>query len=197
MQILDGFIAQDLAPHHVEVTSDARISTGLTKPFMFNWEAHARQQAATVRPDVTVVFIGANDGYSVPGPDGQAIGCCTAAWSGGYAELVAEMMDSYLRGTAGRVYWFVLPTPRPANFKALFDAINAGIRQAASRFPGRVALIDANAFFTPQNQYRDYMTYHGQGFVIHESDGVHLSSASDEVAARLLVRRMVADRVIR
>jgi lysophospholipase L1-like esterase len=197
MQILDDFIAQDLAPHRVSVISDARISTGLTSPFVFNWEAHARRQASALRPDVTVMFIGANDGFGVSGPSHHPVTCCNSSWSAGYADLVAEMMRSYLRGKAGRVYWFVLPTPRPGNFRSLFDAVNSGVRRAARRFPGRVATIDANAFFTPHDRYRDYMTYHGHGFVIHEPDGIHLSAASDVVAARLLVRRMIADRVIR
>jgi lysophospholipase L1-like esterase len=197
MQILDGFIAQDLAPHGVRVSSDARISTGLTNPSFFNWQAHARRQASTLRPDATVMFIGANDGFSVSGPGGRPVGCCSAAWSAGYANLVAAMMRSYLRGNAGRVYWFVLPAPRPGNFQSVFDAVNAGIRGATARFPGRVAVIDANAFFTPGNRYRDYMTYHGRGFVIHESDGVHLSTASDQIAAGLVVRQMIVDRLIR
>ncbi|MGH2930181.1 MAG: hypothetical protein ACRDL8_18400, partial [Solirubrobacteraceae bacterium] len=197
MQILDGMIAQDLHGHGVGVTSDARISTGLTNSFFFNWQGEARREAASVRPDVSVVFIGANDGFSVAGPGGRRVSCCGTAWSAGYADLVAEMMGSLLRGNAGRVYWFLLPTPRPANFQSLFDAVNRGIRLAARRFPGRVALIDANAFFTPGNRYRDHMVYRNRGFVIHESDGIHLSSASDAVAAQLLVRRLLADHVIR
>jgi hypothetical protein len=60
-----------------------------------------------------------------------------------------------------------------------------------------VRLIDANAFFTPGNRYRDFMTYQGRGFVIHESDGVHLSTASDTVAAQLVVHQMLADHIIR
>lgn len=197
MQILDGFLGQDLARYRVDVTSDARISTGLTNPSFFNWPGHAAQQAGSLRPDVTVFFIGANDGFSVAGNHGQAVGCCSAAWSAGYANLVAEMMRIYLRGNSGRVYWFVLPTPRPANFQSLFNAVNAGIRAAAARFPGRVALIDANAFFTPGNRYRDYMVYRGHGFVIHESDGTHLSTASDAVDAGIVTHRLLADRVIR
>jgi lysophospholipase L1-like esterase len=197
MQILDGFIAGDLAGRGVQVTSDARISTGLTNSFFFDWQRHARTQAAGLRPDVTVVFMGANDGWSVNGPDGRPIQCCTPAWSAGYARLAAEMMRTYLRGNGGRVYWFLLPAPRPAKFKSLFDAVNAGLRAAARQFPGRVALIDANAFFTPGNRYRDYMVYHRHGFVIHESDGIHLSTASDQIDAALLVRRLQADHVIR
>ena len=196
MQILDDFIGQDVSRYGLRVTSDARISTGLTNSFFFDWPAHARQQAPALIPDVTVIFMGANDGFSVAGGHGQAVGCCGAAWSAGYATLVAEMMRIYLRGNAGRVYWFLLPTPRPGNFQRLFDAVNAGIRQAARRFPGRVSLIDANAFFTPGDRYRDYMTYRGHGFTIHEPDGIHLSTASDTVAAALITQRLLADHVI-
>lgn len=195
MQVLDDFLAQDLGPHRVDVTSDARISTGLTKPFFFDWQAHARAQASGLRPDATVMFIGANDGFSVAGPHG-AIQCCGPGWSAGYANLVALMMRTYLRGDAGRVYWFVLPAPRPGSFSGLFGGVDAGIRQAARRFPGRVSLIDAYSFFTPGG-YRDFMTYNGQGFVIHEPDGVHLSTAADGVAAQLVVRQMIADRLIK
>jgi lysophospholipase L1-like esterase len=197
MQILDTFIAQDAARYGVGVTSDARISSGLTNPFFFDWPRHARAQAATLQPDATVFFIGANDGFSVVGRGGHQVGCCGADWAAGYANLVAEMMRIYLRGESGRVYWFVLPTPRPANFQRVFNAINAGIRSAARRFPGRVALIDANAFFTPGNRYRDYMVYHGHGFVIHEPDGIHLSTAADKIDASFVVRRMLNDRLIR
>jgi hypothetical protein len=196
MQLLDDFLGQDVQCDRVEVTSDARISTGLTNSFFFDWQGHARRQAASLRPDVTVLFMGANDGFAVRGAGGRLIPCCGPGWSAGYATLVAEMMSTYLRGTAGRVYWFTLPTPDAGNFQSLFDGVNGGIRLAAWRFPGRVGLIDANAFFTPGNRYRDFMTYHGRGFVIHESDGVHLSAASDSVAAALVVDRLRADHII-
>jgi lysophospholipase L1-like esterase len=197
MQILDGMIAQDLDGQRVDVTSDARISTGLTNGSFFNWQAEARRQAAGVAPDVSVVFMGANDGFSTRVPGGAPVSCCDAQWSLGYADLVAEMMRSLLRGNAGRVYWFLLPTPRPANFQSLFDGVNRGIREAAARFPGRVVLIDANAFFTPGNRYRDYMSIDGHGFTIHETDGIHLSAAADVYAAQLVVAQLHADQIIR
>jgi hypothetical protein len=197
MQILDDFIVHDIAPYHVTVTSDARISTGLTNSFFFSWPLHAERQAPALRPDVTVFFMGANDGFAVRGPSGHQVPCCGAAWSAGYANLAARMMSIYLRRNSGRVYWFLLPAPGPANFKRVFDGVNSGIRRAAERFPGRVSLIDADAFFTPGNRYRNYMVYRGHGFVIHESDAIHLSTASDAVAARLVVRKLLADHIIR
>ncbi len=197
MQEVDDFLRSDLSSDGVRVTEDARISTGLTNSFFFNWPAHAVRQAASLRPDVTVIFMGGNEGFPIHDPRGRLVGCCGADWSAGYALLVEEMMRSYLRGQAGRVYWFLLPTPRQRNFQSTFDGVNAGIRIAARRFPGRVGLIDANAFFTPGDRYRDYMVYRGHGFVIHESDGVHLSTAANEIAASLVAARLRADHVIR
>jgi hypothetical protein len=194
--LLDDFIGQDLAPFGVSTSKDARISTGLTNSFFFNWPNHARGQAASLKPDVTVIFMGANDGFSVTGPHGRTVGCCSPDWSYGYANLVTGMINTYLQGTRGRVYWVVLPEPRPGNFQSLFHAVNAGIRQAVSRFPGRAALLDANALLTP-NGYRDFMTYGGHGFVIHESDGIHVSVASDQVLASVFRRQLQRDRVIR
>jgi hypothetical protein len=197
MQELDDFLRQDLSPHGIRVTSDARISTGLTNSFFFDWQAHARAQAARLRPDVTIMFMGGNEGFPIHDPRGRLVGCCDRDWSAGYANLVAEMMHTYLRGGAGRVYWLSLPTPRQRRWRSVFDAVNAGIRRAAARSPGRVGLIDANSFFTPGDRYRDFMTYHGHGFVIHYSDGMHLATTANAVAASLVVNRLRADHVIR
>jgi hypothetical protein len=143
-----------------------------------------------------VIIMGANDGFSVTGPHGHTVGCCSGDWSYGYANLVAGMISTYLQGTRARVYWVVLPEPRPANFQSLFHVVNAGIRQAVRRFPGRAALLDANEIFTPHG-YRDFMSYGGHGFVIHEADGIHVSIASDQVLASVFRRQLQRDRVIR
>jgi hypothetical protein len=197
MLALESYLASDLSPHGADVTSAAKSGTGLTLTYAFNWVTTARQQATTLRPDVTVMFIGANDVYVTHGTAGKTIDCCSSAWSAGYSLLVGAMMQSYLRGDSGRVYWFVLPTPRPKQFRYVFDGVDAGIREAAARYPGRVALIDANAYFTPHNRYRDHMTVGGNGFTIHQSDGIHLTTTSDLLAAALVVKQMLADSLIR
>ena len=107
------------------------------------------------------------------------------------------MMRTLLRGSAGRVYWCLLPAPSPANFQSVFNGVNAGVRAAARRFPGRVGLIDLNAFFTPGNHYRNYMVYDGHGVVIHEADGIHLSASADVIVAQLIKQRLIADHIIR
>ena len=60
-QITDGYLQQRLAPRGVRVRSDAYISTGISKPSPLDWQRGQRQAAR--RPDVVVMFLGANDGF--------------------------------------------------------------------------------------------------------------------------------------
>jgi hypothetical protein len=191
MQVLDDDLAQDLAPYDVQVVSNARPSTGLSNSFLYNWQTAARQMVATHRPDISVVSMGANDGYSLGGVE-----CCGPDWSVAYGGQVAMMARTLLQGQAGTAYWFVLATPQPADFQHTFDAVNAGIEDASHTLAGRMGLINANAYFTPGNVYRNYMTVNGHGFTIHESDGIHLNATADQYAAILVVKQLLADREI-
>jgi hypothetical protein len=196
MQILDDDIGQDLAPYGVAVTSFAQPSTGLTNPFLLNWQNTARQLVKKIRPDISIVSMGANDGYPI-GTGSDQINCCGEAWTAGYGQLVTRMARTLLQGQSATAYWFVLATPKPANFQEVFDDVNGGIRDAAHTLAGRLGLIDANAFFTPGNRYRNHMTVDGQGFTIHEPDGIHLGATADQFAAQLVVKQLLADRVLR
>ena len=196
MQILDTDIAQDLSRYRVKVTSDARPSTGLENEWFFNWHTEAAKDAASARPDITVFYMGANGGFAINTSHGL-VQCCSAQWSRLYAIPVEQITRTLLRRNAGRVYWFVMPTPRASSWEEIFDGVNEGIRDAVAQFPGRAGLIDANGYFTPGNHYRNVMLYHGQPLVIHIADGVHITAAADTAAATLVVHQLRADRIIR
>jgi hypothetical protein len=197
MQVLDSDLARDLAPDHVTVTSAAYPSSGLTVPDLFNWQQRARQLVARVRPDISIVSMGANEGYGITPPSGPPLQCCGLAWTAGYGQLVTKMARTLLQGQAATAFWFELAAPKPPQFARVLSAVNTGIRDAAQTLPGRLGLINANAYFTPGNRYRDYMTVDGQGFTIHEPDGIHLDATADAYAAKLVLRQLVAERVIR
>jgi hypothetical protein len=183
IQIIDSLLAQKF--HPARVTSDARISTGISKPFLLDWVRHARGEASRVRPQVTVMFIGANDGFAI----GKAP-CCGAAWIRAYARRVATMMGDYRRGGAGRVYWLTLPTPRDAERKSIYNAVNEAIKRAAAGFsPDEVSVIDLVPVFTPGGVFRS--SIHGR--VVRQADGIHLNVAGARIAARLILRRIRAD----
>jgi hypothetical protein len=183
IQVVDGFLEDRLAPHGVRVAGDARISTGISKPFMLDWVAHARRQALGRRPDVTVVFIGANDGFPIGG-----VQCCSRAWVRGYARRVRRMMAAYERGGTSRVYWLTLPTPSRPQFRRVFRAVNAALRLAAPALRGTGRLIDLGRVFTPGGRFQARY---------RQDDGVHLNLTGARIAARVIARFLRRDGVVR
>jgi hypothetical protein len=109
IQIVDSYLKQRL--DGARVRSDAQVSTGISKPWLLDWRAYSRRQARRLRPDVTVMFIGANDGFAMGG-----IACCGRPWIAEYARRARRMMRTYARDGRARVYWLLLPLPRGGPF---------------------------------------------------------------------------------
>jgi lysophospholipase L1-like esterase len=192
IQPLDDFLRTRLRKRHVRVSSDPRISTGISKPSMLDWPAHARSQVGAVRPDVTVVLLGANDGF----PIGDAP-CCGDAWVEAYAQRARGMMKTYARAGRGRVYWLALPAPRGGYFRTSFPAVNAALRRAAKLAGADVRLIRLDRYFTPGWRYRDTMRIGGRTVRVRQDDGVHLSVGGASAAANLIIRALRRERIVR
>jgi hypothetical protein len=189
IQIIDSFLQQRIGSRPgVSVRSDAHISTGISKPFMLDWVRQARRQASADRPDVVVMFIGANDGF----PIGRAP-CCGGDWIARYARRARSMMRSYSRGGRTTVYWLLLPTPRDATFQRVFRGVNAALLRAARHYPGEVRLLDLRRTFTPSGHFRSAMRWHGRTVTVRQGDGVHLSVGGASIAASLILRAMRRD----
>jgi lysophospholipase L1-like esterase len=197
IQIIDGFLKQRLERRRAtSVRSDAHISTGLSKPFMLDWVKRAREQARSVHPDVTVMFIGANDGFGMKTRTGATVPCCGAAWTGEYARRVESMMRSYLRGGRSYVYWMTLPTPRRGDFARIYRSVNRAIKRAAARVGRGVRVIDLVKVFTPGGHFRQYVRFRGKTVNARQGDGVHLSVGGASIAATLLIDRLRVDHAL-
>ncbi len=194
IQVVDGYLQRGLAGRRATlVRSDAHISTGISKLAMLDWLRTARGQATGFKPDVTVVFLGANDGFEMKAPSGRSVPCCDAGWIAEYARRVASMMRSYRRGGRSLVYWLTLPAPRGANFARVFGAVNPAIRRAAARVGAGVRVIDLVPVFTPGGRFRQTITFRGATVSARQPDGVHLSAAGARIAASLVLDRLRAD----
>jgi hypothetical protein len=197
IQIVDGFLKRRLErPRRVRVLSDARISTGLSKPLLLDWPRHAQRQVKRLRPRATVVFMGANDGFPMRTPAGQNVGCCSRPWAIEYARRARKMMSTYLFSGRGRVYWLLLPQARGGFFRKVFPAVNAGLRRAARPLGKKVRLIRLNRVFTPGGRFRPFITWHGRRVNARQKDGVHLSVQGASIAASYVIRRMRGDHVL-
>ncbi len=192
IQIIDGYLKRRVGRiRGATVRSDAHIGSAISKPAQLDWVRKARGQSSGFKPDVTVIFLGANDGFPIAGAP-----CCDGPWVAAYAKRVEAMMRSYLRGGRSYVYWLTLPTPRRAEFVPIYRTVNVAIKRAAQRVGGGVRVIDIARVFTPGGRFRQRITFRGRTIDARQSDGVHLSTAGASVAATLIIDRLRADRAL-
>jgi lysophospholipase L1-like esterase len=186
----------------VVVERDPHVGTGISKSDLVDWTELAAKQARTHDPDAVVVFIGANEGFSLPavaggGLEGAAGGgaeaaqpararqvdCCGADWQAAFAARVRRMLDAYLRDGDGRVYWLTVPMPRDPARQEIAAAVNSAVMAAAEDAGERVRAIDLDERFAPGGDYSDAIDVGGRERIVREQDGVHLNAAGAAVAA--------------
>jgi hypothetical protein len=174
---------------------DPHPATGITKPFLLDWPAHARASARSERDDATVVFLGAVDAFPLRTAAGETADCCGPAWIAQYARRVRAMMTSYLGGGSSLVYWVLLPAARDPGRVPSTHAINTAIAQAAATFPDGVRIVDIGPAISPGDRYRTTAIYRGERAVIRDPDGIHLANAGVHIAARVILRALRHDGV--
>lgn len=192
-QPLDTILAQELSPAGVEVIRDSHPGTGISNTSLVDWGQLSTAQVMKSHPDAVVVFIGANEGYPLPGGGGKSVPCCGPQWAAIFASRLRQMMDTYRQAGAARVYWLTVPTPRDSYRQTVENTVNAAIRVAAQPWMSQIRIVDTVPIFTPGERYRDAISIGGNETIVRESDGIHLNDAGSSVAADEILRRMKQD----
>jgi len=190
---LDSEVAKRLVTGGVKVDRDPHVGTGLSKAGVVDWAKLSAQQVSDRKPDAVVVFIGANEGFPLPGPRGKQVDCCGPDWAAVYAGRARRLMDTYRQSGAARVYWLEVPLPRAKLRQKVQRTVNAAFEVAAQPWRSQVRLLDLTTVFTPNGRYRDAMKVHGRDQIVREPDGNHLNRKGAEVAADLVLRAVRRD----
>jgi lysophospholipase L1-like esterase len=164
-----------------------------SKSGLLDWGKLSTQHVREREPDAVVVFIGANEGFPLPGPDGDEVDCCGVVWAAAYANRARRMMNTYRQGGSARVYWLTLPTPRDDDQAEVARVVNAAIEVAAQPFRAQVRVLDMEELFTPGGRYRDAMTVDGRRRIVREGDGIHLNRAGAGLAADAVLEAVRRD----
>jgi lysophospholipase L1-like esterase len=184
---LDVELARRAADGDAAVVRDPHIGTGISKTGLVDWGKLSTQQVREHVPDAVVVFIGANEGFPLPGSRGREVECCGPEWAAQYAYRVRRMMNTYRQGGEARVYWLTLPAPRDGDRQEIARAVNAAIPVAAEPYRAQVRVLDMSDLFTPGGSYRDAMTVDGRRQIVREADGVHLNGTGAGIAAEVVL----------
>lgn len=189
---LDTDLAEVLVDKDVHVDQDPHIGTGISTTFVVDWGKLAAAQVKADHPDAVVVFIGANDGFPMKGPEDREVPCCSASWAAIYAGRVRQVMNTY-RASGARVYWMTLPAPREASRARIAHVVNAAIQVAAQPWAAQVRVIDTVGTFTPGFAYRDAMSVGGTQTIVRQADGIHLNEAGSGLLAGIVLGHLRQD----
>lgn len=190
---LDQELARRLAPEGVDVIRDPHLGTGISNSDLIDWGQLSASQVAKNDPDAVVVFIGANEGYGIPGPDGRDIECCGPDYAAAYANRVRQVMNTYRRDGETKVYWLTVMAPRDSGAAEVSKMVNESIRVAAQPWASEVRVVDTVPVFTPGERYSDAIDVDGRETIVRESDGIHLNEQGSSIAAELVLDRIDED----
>jgi hypothetical protein len=190
---LDTELARRLSPDGVEVIRDPHLGTGISNSALIDWGELSTGQVAKDSPDAVVVFIGANEGYEMTVPGGEAVECCGPDYAAAYANRVRQVMDNYRQDGAAKVYWLTVMTPRDADAARVSKMVNESIRVAAQPWASQIRVVDTVPVFTPGERYSDAIDVDGAETIVRESDGIHLNPEGSSIAADLVIDRIDED----
>ena len=167
------------------VTMDSQGDTGLANADYYSWPAHLEEDLAATKPQIVVIFLGANDGqgFDVNGVP-EAYG--TPEWITAYSERVDEMLqESHVAGA--RVVWVGMPLMQDSALNTEMLQLDAIFREQTAKFPGTLYLPSAPVL-CPDGQFTFSITSSsGESQVIRTPDGVHLTTPGAELLAQAVI----------
>ena len=184
---LDSDLAGDLIGDDVHVTQDPHIGTGISTTFVVNWAQLSVAQVKAYHPQAVVIFIGANDGFPMSGPNGRQV---SVLWRPVGRDLrQPRAPDGQYLPSSRRGARLLADPADPARPGTSEDQprCQRGDRCRRRSMGVQVTVLDTVPIFTPGGVYRDAMKIGGAETIVRQSDGIHLNDAGSSLLARVVL----------
>jgi len=159
--------------------------SGLSNEAYFNWPAHLAGMLAADRPQVVVIFVGANDDQGIE-VDGVASAPGTVAWVFDYAERVDDLLRE-ATGAGARVIWVGMPPMENPELNVAIQWEDVIYERETERFPGALYMSSVPVLGNASGLYVANEDVSGQQVSVRTDDGVHLTPAGAGVLAHAVI----------
>jgi hypothetical protein len=177
-----GYAMEAWPQSSVHLTVAARGATGLSNTAYYDWPGALGHLLATTRPQVVVVFLGANDLQSIfTGP--TVLYEETPVWDAAYAARVTAIVSESVASGA-RVLWIGEPAMQKPFLSAGMALVDGIAQQVIAHYPGEAAYLSSDAVLAPGGSFAfDVNGPTGQVQRVRTPDGVHLMPAGADLLA--------------
>jgi len=171
----------------VSVFRLGKLSTGLTRPDLFDWPARLASLQAEFQPDTVIALFGGNDCQPIrAGRELHDYG--TPGWEAEYRARLRAFLAQMQAGGA-RAVLLGQSRVRRASFAARLRRLNE-IMQAEAARAGAVFLPTWDLTTDEHGRYRATIHHQGRTGLLRLTDGIHFSLLGAEYVAERLVARL-------
>lgn len=184
-----GMISQLSKQSTLTFTRKAKASTGLSNPWFYNWHTNLATYLTTYKPNMVIVFLGANDrqDYVINGVR-QVFG--TEAWKKTYRANITKLATAATKSGA-YVLWIGMPIMKPYNYAKGITLIDSQFAMAVPSVPGAIYLPTRAFTADASGAYREGGLVNGKYAQIRGEDGIHFTSLGQQVLATYVINSIV------
>jgi hypothetical protein len=184
-----GYAMEAWPSSAVHLTMAARGATGLSNTGYYDWQRALGHLLASTRPQVVVVFLGANDLQSIfAGP--TVLYEETPAWDAAYAARVTAILSESVASGA-RVLWIGEPAMQKPFLSAGMALLDGIAQQVIAHYPGEAAYLSSDSVLAPGGTFAfDVSGPTGQLQRVRTPDGVHLMPAGADLLAAAVAQAL-------
>lgn len=171
-----------------------RSGTGLARPEVFDWQTEYPAMLGTLRPDVVIVAIGANDGQGFV-QDGVTYAFGSAGWSAIYERRVQAFL-AMLEADGATVVWVELPPMKSDDYDARIALVNRIDYAVVRSSPQVIWYSTAGIVGDGSGRFKDYGEVRGAAARLRRPDGIHLSDEGAVLVVEKLLPWLAAQQVV-
>lgn len=165
---------------------ESRLSTGLSRPDLYNWFVRFGETISELRPTVVVFSFGADDAHDFMAgvPGGRKLGPLgSPSWNAEYRRRVDGVTREF--GASGiSTVWLGLPIPSGSGYARSFPVVNSILRSVARAHPKTSRYVDTwHLLDSPNGKYAQYLRLGGKVTLLRSADGIHFTDAAGDLIA--------------
>ena len=164
------------------------VAAGLTNSWFYNWPRHLKKFLSQYRPQLLIVFLGANDEQAMV-VNGQAAPFDTRAWRSKYASNVSTVLKE---ATAAHcvVMWVGMPIMNPFGYRQKMQVINSIFADASQKTLDATFVSTWKFMADAKGNFRFNARINGKLQPIRTADGIHLTYMGQNLLATYVVTQL-------
>jgi hypothetical protein len=164
------------------------VAAGLTNSWFYNWPGHLKKFLAQYRPQLLIVFLGANDEQAMV-VNGHAAPFDTHAWRSKYESNVTTVMKE-AAAVHCVVMWVGMPIMNPFGYRQKMQVINSIFSDVALKMPDATFLSTWEFMADAKGNFRFNARVNGKLQSIRTPDGIHLTYMGQNLLATYVVTQL-------